>query len=239
MSRPLRAVVADDEPLARARLARLLGEDGAVEIVTECADGASALAAIRSQRPDIAFLDIRMPGVDGLQVAEQAADARTHVVFVTAFGEHALRAFDSGAADYLLKPYSAQRLRSTLQRVRARLAAAADAYPERLLLRTGARMRLVSVAEIDALLASANYVEVCCGEVRHLARTTLNAMAARLDPACFVRIHRSRLVRIGAVRDIELLPSGQYLLRLHGGQRLSSGRSFRDQVRDALDLRER
>ncbi len=236
MTRRLRALIADDEPMARARLSRLLGEDGGVDIVAECVDGADALAAIRNHRPDVAFLDIRMPGIDGLQVAAHAADARTRIVFVTAFAEHALHAFDNAAVDYLLKPCSPQRLQATLGRVRERLAPAADAYPERLLLHAGARMRLVPVAEIDALLACANYVEVHCGETRHLARDTLAAVEARLDPARFVRIHRSRIVRIGAVRDIELLPSGQYLLRLHGGLRLSSGRSHRERVRAALGM---
>jgi two-component system LytT family response regulator len=234
MSRRLRALVADDEPMARARLARLLGEDGAVDIVAECVDGADALAAIREQRPDVAFLDIRMPGIDGLQVAAHADDGRTRIVFVTAFAEHAVRAFENAATDYLLKPYSPERLRATLGRVRERLAP--ERYPERLLLHAGARMRLVPAAEIDALVACANYVEVHCGAARHLARDTLAAVEARLDPAQFLRIHRSRIVRIGAVRDIELLPSGQYLLRLHDGMRLSSGRSYRERVRSALGI---
>lgn len=236
MSRPLRALVADDEPMARARLARLLGEDGAVEIVAECEDGAGALAAIRHHRPDVAFLDIRMPGIDGLQVGAHAGEGGVQLVYVTAYAEHALHAFENAAIDYLLKPFSPQRLQAALGRVRARLGARAARYPERLLLHAGARMRLVPVAEIDALLACANYVEVHCGAARHLARDTLTAVETRLDPGQFVRIHRSRIVRVGAVRDIELLPSGQYLLRLGDGLRLSSGRRYRERVRSALGI---
>lgn len=236
MMRPLRALIADDEPMARARLARMLGADGGVHVVAECADGADALAAIRAHRPDVAFLDIHMPGIDGLQVGAGARLDGAQVVYVTAYAEHALHAFEGAATDYLLKPFSPQRLQATLGRVRERLAPSGRAWPEHLLLRAGARMRLVPVARIDALLACANYVEVHGDGGHYLARGTLAAIEAKLDPAHFVRIHRSRIVRIGAVRDIELLPSGQYLLRLSQGLRLSSGRSHRERVRGAFGI---
>ncbi|WP_189644726.1 LytR/AlgR family response regulator transcription factor [Luteimonas gilva] len=235
MSGRIRAIVVDDEPMALARLSRLLRDEDGVEVVAECGDGASAIAALRSHRPHVAFLDIRMPGIDGLHVSANAT-AGTCVVYVTAHSEHAVHAFETDAVDYLLKPFTTRRLQATLARLRARLAARGSAYPERLLLHAGARQRLVPVQTIDSLLASANYVEVHCGHERHLARETLNAIEAKLDPAQFVRIHRSRVVRIGAVRDVELLPSGQYLLRLHNGQKLSGGRSYRDKLRKAIGL---
>ena len=236
MSGRIRAIVVDDEPMALARLARLLREEDGVEVVAECGDGASALAALRSHRPDVAFLDIRMPGIDGLHVSANAVAGDTCVVYVTAHSEHAVRAFETDAVDYLLKPFTVRRLQATLARLRARMAARGSSFPERLLLQAGARQRLVPVQAIDSLIASANYVEVQCGHERLLARETLTAIEARLDPAQFVRIHRSRVVRIGAVRDVELLPSGQYLLRLHNGQKLSGGRSYRDQLRKALGM---
>lgn len=236
MSGPIRAIVVDDEPMALARLARLLREEDGVEVVAECGDGASAIAALRSHRPDVAFLDIHMPGIDGLHVSAHVVADETYVVYVTAHSEHAVRAFETDAVDYLLKPFTVRRLQAALARVRARVAVRKPGFPERLLLQAGARQRLVPVQAIDSLVASANYVEVQCGHERLLARETLNAIEARLDPAQFVRIHRSRMIRIGAVRDVELLPSGQYLLRLHNGQKLSGGRSYRDRLRKALGM---
>lgn len=235
MNRPLRTIVVDDEPMALARLARLLRENG-VEVLAECTDGASALAALRAHAADAAFLDIHMPGMSGLQVSADVAAGGTCIVYVTAHSEHAVHAFETDAVDYLLKPFTIRRLHATLERLRARVAARGSAFPERLLLQAGARQRLVPVQTIDALIASANYVEVHCGQERHLARETLSAIEARLDPTQFVRIHRSRMVRIGAVHDVELLPSGQYLLRLRNGQKLSGGRRYRDDLRKALGM---
>jgi two-component system LytT family response regulator len=236
MSARIRAIVVDDEPMALARLSRLLREEDDVEVVAECADGASAMAALRSHCPDVAFLDIHMPVIDGLHVSANAVSGDTCVVYVTAHSEHAVRAFETDAVDYLLKPFTVRRLQATLTRLRARVAARRPAFPERILLQAGARLRLVPAQAMDSLIASANYVEVHCGRERLLARETLTALEARLDPAHFVRIHRSRLVRIGAVHDVELLPSGQYLLRLHNGQKLSGGRSYRDRLRKALGI---
>src|SRR5690606_23769684 len=127
---------------------------------------------------------------------------------VTAHSEHAVNAFETGAVDYLLKPFSVRRLQATLARLRTRLASPKRAFPEHLLLQAGARQRLVPVQAIDSLLASDNYVEVYSGTERYLVRDTLSAMEAKLDPAQFMRIHRSRMIRIGAVKDVELLPSG-------------------------------
>lgn len=236
MSERIRAIVVDDEPMALARLSRLLREEDGVDVVAECGDGASAIAALRSHSPDVAFLDIRMPGMDGLHVSANAVSGDTCVVYVTAHSEHAVHAFETDAVDYLLKPFTVRRLQATLARLRARMNSRRRTFPERLLLQAGARQRLVPVQAIDSLTASANYVEVHCGQERHLIRETLNALEAKLDPAQFVRIHRSRVVRIGAVRDVELLPSGQYLLRLHNGQKLSGGRSYRDRLRKALGI---
>jgi two-component system LytT family response regulator len=236
MNGPLRAIVVDDEPMALARLSRLLREEEGVEVVAECGDGASAMAALRTHRPDVAFLDIHMPGIDGLDVSADAVAGDTCVVYVTAHSEHAVLAFETGAVDYLLKPFTVRRLQATLARLRTRMAARATALPDRILFQAGARRRLVPVQEIDAIVACANYVEVHCGRERLLVRDTLSAIEARLGPAQFVRIHRSRLIRIGAVRDVEVLPSGEYLVRLHNGQKLAGGRRYRDRLRQALGM---
>lgn len=236
MTGPIRAIVVDDEPMALARLSRLLREEDGVEVIAECGEGISAVAALRAHCPDVAFLDIRMPGIDGLRLSANAAARDTCVVYVTAHSEHAVHAFETGAVDYLLKPFTVRRLQATLARLRERLNARRPAFPERLSLQAGARLRSVPVQTIDSLIASANYVQVHCGHERLLVRETLTAIEARLDPSQFVRIHRSRMVRIGAVRDMEILPSGQYLLRLHNGQKLSGGRSYRDRLRKALGI---
>lgn len=216
----------------------MLDSDGGVDIVAECTNGTEAIEALRRTRPDVAFLDIRMPGADGFQVAARAVDtATTRLVYVTAHAEHALRAFDSAAIDYLLKPLSPVRLRATLQRLRCPVAPAlAGEYPERLIAHVGARLHPLEVAGVDAVLAQANYVELYCGTERYLLRDTLTRVESQLDPRSFVRVHRSRIVRIAAVRDLELLESGQYLLRLHSGLRLSSGRQYRERLRQALGL---
>ena len=241
MSRPLRALVADDEPMARARLCRLLQESGGVDILAVCENGKAAIAALQSLHLDVAFLDIHMPGADGFQVSARVARGQgTEVVYVTAHAEHAVRAFDAAAADYLLKPLSPRRLALALERLRQRapthVAAPVPAYPERLLVQEGARLRPLAVAAIDAVIAQANYVEVHSGGECARLRDTLAHVEAQLDPRRFVRVHRSRLVRIDAVRDLELLDSGQYLLRLHCGLRLGSGRQYRDRLRTAFGL---
>lgn len=240
----LRAVIADDEPLARARLRRLLEDGQGVEIVAECASGDEAVAAVHNLQPDVVFLDIRMPDLDGFGVLGDLNPARRPcVVFVTAYADHALRAFDADAVDYLLKPYSSERLQAALARVRRMLASdplRADAvrndYLQRLAVPVGARMQLLPVAVIYCVVAQANYVELHANGRSFLLRATMAGLEARLDPRLFVRVHRSRIVRLDAIRDIEPLDSGQYLLRLADGMRIATGRSYRDKLREALGL---
>lgn len=238
----LRVLLVDDEPMARARLRRLLDEDPGVEIVGECRSGEEAADAVAALRPDLVFLDIRMPGLDGFGALRAAAAAwQPRVVFVTAHGERAVEAFDHGAVDYLLKPYSRERLQRALERARAaaRLPPEGDdgAFPERLSVPVGHRMRLLPVASIDCVLARANYVELHAGPERLTLRETLSAMERQLDPQRFVRIHRSRIVRIAAVTDVESLATGRYVLRLASGLRLGSGSGYRERVRQAFGLR--
>jgi two-component system LytT family response regulator len=240
----LRALVADDEPMARTRLRRLLERDGGIEVVAECGDGEATLAALQEARPDLAFLDIRMPALDGFQVLQRIDRTRTQVVFVTAHADHAVRAFDEHATDYLLKPLTEARLQTALRRVRetrareatATVAADESRYPRRIAVPLAGRMHLLPVADIDLASAQGNYVRLRVGAREYLLRETLGGLLARLDPKAFVHVHRSHVVRIEAVRDIETLESGQYLLRLHNGERVATGRSYRERLREALGL---
>ena len=235
MSARLRAVIVDDEPLALARMRRLIERDGRVDIVAECGTGADAIDALRTYRPDVAFLDVQMPGADGFRVLALAG-AGTRVVFITAHAEHAVRAFDAQAADYLLKPLSYPRLRAAIERLQPAGEAPSPKYAVRLTVQAGARLRVLDVGAIDCLVAQANYVEVEAGDQRHRVRDTLAGLEARLDPEAFVRIHRSRIVRIAAIRDLELHDSGELLLRLESGRRLSTGRRYRERLRQAVGL---
>ena len=235
MSARLRAVIVDDEPLALARMRRLIERDGRVDIVAECGTGADAIDALRTYRPDVAFLDVQMPGADGFRVLALAG-AGTRVVFITAHAEHAVRAFDAQAADSLLKPLSYPRLRAAIERLQPAGEAPSPKYAVRLTVQAGARLRVLDVGAIDCLVAQANYVEVEAGDQRHRVRDTRAGLEARLDPEAFVRIHRSRIVRIGAIRDLELLDSGELLLRLESGRRLSTGLRYRERLRQAVGL---
>lgn len=248
MSAVLRAAIVDDEPLARRRLARMLGEIGGVEVVGAYGDGPHAAEGLRAAPADVLFLDIRMPEVDGFQLLERLPAAeRPLVVFVSAYSERALEAFDVEAIDYLVKPLSPQRLGEAVSRVRTWLAgrpkpahpaegAAEARYPGQLSVPDGPRMRTVPVREIELLVAQGNYVELVLPGRSLLLRETLTSLAERLDPAVFLRIHRSRAVRIDMIDRVEPYGAGQYWLRLKNGTCLTSGRSFGAQVRDALGL---
>lgn len=239
---PLQVLVVDDEPMARTRLLRMLGAEHGVQVVGECGTGEEAADALAAMKPDVVFLDIQMPGMDGFGTLHRAASAwRPHVVFVTAFSEHAVDAFEHGAVDYLLKPYSRERLRLALDRARAAqrraLQATQEDWPERLPVPVAHRLRMVPVQSIDCVVAQLNYVELHVGAERLVLRETMAAMEAQLDPRRFVRIHRSRIVRIDAVVEIEAQDSGQYVFRLASGTRLGSGPSYRERVRQVFRLR--
>jgi two-component system, LytTR family, response regulator len=249
-SRPvLRAVIADDEPLARARLRRLLGHEPGVDVIAECATGCEAADAMRRTRPDVLFLDVQMPDVDGFGALNQVPPAeRPLIVFVTAYSSHAVRAFEEQALDYLLKPISAERLHDAVGRVRQRLVKPAipaipaiqtappREYPTRIAIPMGSRFRFIDTDDIDYITAAANYAEVHAGGHTFVLRETMTSLEARLDPRRFLRIHRSRIVRLTCIEDIEPLVSGQYVVRLKNGVRLTSGRSYRQLLQKALGI---
>jgi two-component system LytT family response regulator len=241
----LRVVVVDDEDLARARLRRLLAREAEIEVVGEAEDGMGALEFLRALRPDAVFLDVQMPRLDGFGVVrELGVDKAPLVVFVTAWEEHALRAFEVNAVDYLLKPYSTARLREACRRLqerRTRVAAeraqlralleelrAEEGRPlDRLLVPAGQGARVVKSREVDWIGAADNYVELHVGPATLLLRETLSALAPRLDPRQFVRIHRSTLVNLDRVRELHPLFAGDATVTLQDGTRLRVSRSYR------------
>ena len=236
MSARLRAVVVDDEPLARARLRRLLAQHPEVEVLADCGSGEESIATLQQLRPDVAFLDIRMPDMDGFDVLDALGPQRPpQVVFVTAYSEHAVRAFETRALDYLLKPVSAERLRQAVERLQP-ASAAAEAFPERIPVPVGGRIHLVETAQIDHVDAHANYVELHLGTRSLVLRETMTRLESRLDPKRFLRVHRSRLVRLDGIVEAQAHASGRFLLRLKCGARIVTGRSYAARVRDALGV---
>ncbi len=236
----LRVVVADDEPLARTRVCRLLSGDPGIEIVARCESADEVLQAVAGGNIDAIFLDIEMPEGDGFSALAALPPPRPGIVFVTAYSEYAVQAFDVDAVDYLVKPVSQARLMAAVARLRARRTAedgtTTPVFPERLPLPTGRRIRLVEVERIDRILAQANYLEIFSEGRSYVLRRPMAWIETQLDPARFVRIHRSHIVRISAVRTVEPQASGRYRLTLADGLQLHSGRSHRARVREAFGL---
>jgi two-component system, LytTR family, response regulator len=252
----IRALIADDERPARRKLRELLSREPDFEVVGEAADGVEAVAAIRAAAPDVVFLDIQMPRLDGFGViAEVGVEAMPLVVFVTAFDEHALRAFEVHALDYLLKPFAPSRLRRLLDRLRRQLVPAADPgggeapaagdlarrvehllavmrpapeYPRQLLVERGeGRQALLAVDQIDLVRAEGNYLRVFANGAEHRRRGTLRELEGRLDPARFLRLNRSEIVRLETVREVRPWFHGDAKVVLRDGSVLTWSRRFR------------
>jgi two-component system LytT family response regulator len=249
----IRAVVADDQPMARERLIALLAEEPDIEVVAACASGPEAVSAIRAHRPDLVFLDMQMPELDGFGVIDAIGPERMPpVVFVTAYDAFALRAFEVHALDYLLKPFGRDRLGQALERARrhverqragelaSRLLALVEdvrparARPGRLMIRSGGRVVFVDVDQIDWIEAEGNYVRLHTAAGSHLLRETMQGIEKRLGAARFARIHRSRIVNVTRVRELQLAAGGEYEIVLSTGHRLGVGRLFRERLQEAL-----
>jgi len=238
----MNVLIVDDEHLARMLLREYLAAHADVEIVGECANGFEAVKAIAERDPDVVFLDIQMPKLDGFEVVELAGP-RPHYVFATAYDAFALRAFDVHAVDYLLKPFSRERLAEALDQVRRRAAqtvqvaalvkdAAARRAPlARILIRDGARVHVVAADSIDCIEAQDDYVQVSAAGRRYLKHGSLAELEARLDAAVFVRIHRSWLVNLGAIARIEPVSKDNFCAVLKDGARLPISRSGYQKVR--------
>jgi len=245
----MRVIIVDDEPLARAVLREHLNAHADVEIVGECANGFEAVKAIAELAPDLVFLDIQMPKLDGFEVVELAG-AKTHYVFVTAYDQFALRAFDVHALDYLLKPFTRERLAQALVHARERLAAPApgedairalvsDAQArhqpiERVLIRDGARVQVIPVARIDYVEAQDDYVAICSEGRRWLKNQRMAELESQLDPRAFLRVHRSYIVNLGTIARIEPTGKDGHCAVLKSGARIPISRSGYQKVRDLM-----
>ena len=242
----LRVLIADDEPLSRERLRELLRAEPGTEVVAECLNGMEAVNAIRQKSPDLVFLDVKMPELDGFGVLEALNGARLPaIIFVTAYDRYALRAFEAHAVDYLLKPFERERFQIALRRACQRLQAGpglqssssltdllaslgAPLKPlERMTIKSGDRIKLVKVAEIDWVSAADNYVELYVGKTSHLVRITITALAVQLPQDQFVRISRSVLVNVDRIKEIRPKAHGDYLIFLCNGTRLPGSRNYR------------
>lgn len=227
---PLRVLVADDEPLARAQIRRLLGEHE-VEVIGECADGESVLREIQRHRPDALLLDIQMPRLDGLQVARRLQGARGPcVVFVTAYDEHAIDALRANAVDYLLKPIEPADLAAALARIRERIARLGKERSPitRLTLRGRNGITVLDLATVDRIIADGNYVTAYAAGRAHSVRRTLASIEAQLDPRRFARVHRSAIVNLASVREVQPWFRGEYVAVLTSGAKVRIGASYRD-----------
>jgi two-component system, LytTR family, response regulator len=229
-------LIVDDEPLARRGVRARLEKRSDVEIVGECQNGLEAVRAIRATSPDLVFLDIQMPGLDGFGVVESVGtDTMPVVVFLTAYDEHALRAFDAEALDYLLKPIDDERFAQALTRAKKRIGGArAEPRVSRIAVRDRGRVVLVDAPDVDWVEADGDYLRLHVRGRVHLVRETMKAFEARLPRELFVRIHRSTIVNVMRVVELQPRPNGEFGVTLKDGTRLRLSRGFRDSAKSLL-----
>ncbi len=249
----IKTLVVDDEPLARERLAGLLASQPDIEIVAQCRDGEEAVTAVIDHAPDLVFLDVQMPQMNGFEVIEAVGvDRMPPVIFVTAYDQHALRAFEVRALDYLLKPFDRERFNEALQRARRQIERAETGdlgrrllalvkdlrrdqpRAERLVVKSGGRLFFLRTDEIDWVEAAGNYVRVHVGTTSHLMRETMTAIEGRLDPEMFFRIHRCRIVNMERIQELQPWLNGEYAVLLRTGTRLTLSRGYREKLQDRL-----
>lgn len=258
MSEPLRVLVVDDEPLARQRIRSLLEAAPEVEVVGEATDGEEAVERIVSLRPDAVFLDVQMPEMNGFDVVGAVGvEAMPVTVFVTAYDEYALRAFEAHALDYLMKPFHRSRFESTLRRVREQVAARRRReegdqpvagelrellnelrprnHVRRLVVRIGPRIVFVNAADVDWIDAEGNYARLHVGSHTYLLRETMARLEEQLDPEHFLRIHRSTIVNVERIQEVQPLFKGNYSVLLRDGTRLATTRGYRDRVQGLIE----
>ena len=249
----IRALVIDDEPLARAMIREMLEDDPEVEIVGECASGHEAIEAIRSLSPDLIFLDIQMPELGGFEVLESfKGQVMPYIIFATAYDQYAVRAFEVNALDYLLKPFDKERFNSAWQRAKGRIhedrlnqreqhilalleeLKAGPQYLERLVIKTEGRVFFLDIDDVHCIEAEGNYVRVYNGQKTYLLRETISGLESQLDPKKFLRIHRSSIVRIDRIKELQPWFHGEYHVVLENGKKLTLSRNYRSNLQDAV-----
>jgi len=242
----------DDESLARERIREMLEGDPEIEIVGDCANGKEAIQAISKLKPDLIFLDVEMPGIDGFQVLQSLEAAEMPVViFVTAYDQYAVRAFDTFALDYLLKPFDRERFERSVRRAKTQLLKISDSmnerilsaleqiktrpvHLERLVIKMNGHVFFIKAAEIDWLEAEGNYVRLHAGKESYLLRDTISALEAQLDPKQFLRVHRSAIVNIDRIQELQPWFHGEYRIILREGVQLTLSRSYREKLHELL-----
>jgi len=253
--RPLTTVIVDDEPLARERLMSLLASVPNLDVLAQCRDGEEAVTAIHERRPDLVLLDVEMPKMDGFEVIQTiGADAMPMVIFVTAYDQHAIRAFEVRALDYLLKPFDRDRFNDAIERARAHVESRQNGdlglrlagmlkdlrrdqpKSDRLVVKSGGRLFFLRADEVDWIEAAGNYVRLHVGTQSHLLRETMNAIEGRLDSERFARIHRSRIVNVERIQEMQPWLNGEYAVVLRSGVRLTLSRGYREKLQDRLKI---
>ncbi|HKR60604.1 MAG TPA: LytTR family DNA-binding domain-containing protein [Pyrinomonadaceae bacterium] len=248
----IRTLIVDDEPIAREGIRMLLCEDPEIIIGGECSNGREAIEEIVMQMPELVFLDVQMPEISGFDVLDAVgADAMPFVIFVTAYDKYALRAFEVDALDYLLKPFTRERFFTALERAKTQIRRHVTDYHdslqalierlepsrhlERVVIKRGGRISFLDVDEIDWVEADDIYVRFHVVRESHLVRGTMNRLEARLDPQTFLRIHRSIIVNLSRVKELQSLFRGEYVVKLRDGTELTSSRSYRDKLQPLLE----
>jgi two-component system LytT family response regulator len=251
----IRALIIEDEPVARKRMKRLLADDSEIEVIGECVDGREAVAAIQKFKPDLIFLDIQIPELDGFDVLKAIEiEQMPFVIFVTAFNKYAIKAFEFHALDYLLKPFEPERLQSSLDRVKKQIRQentgdletrlrslledvkpTPSGYQERLAIKSDEEVMFLKIEEIDWIEPAGNFLRLHIGKESHLIRETLSALEAKLDPRKFMRIQRSAIVNIARIKKLHPLFRGEYVVVLQNGVRLTSTQGYRDKLRELIE----
>lgn len=253
----IRTIIADDERLARRKLRILLGSEPQVEVVAECPNGRQTVSAIRSFRPDILLLDIQMPDLNGFEVlSEISSDEMPQVIFTSAYDQYAIRAFEARALDYLLKPFDQDRLHAAIERASLEIRKSRDQeftnrvlellstvksqkkptpeFEDRLAIRTNGRVVFLNLDEIHWVEAAANYVRLNTAKDSYLFRETISRISDRLNPADFVRIHRSMIVNVRRIKELIPVNSGEYVVILNSGKELSCSRGYRSNLQHLI-----
>jgi two-component system, LytTR family, response regulator len=251
--RKIRVVIVDDEPLGRTLIREMLRGDPEIEVVDECSNGEEAIKSIGERHPDLVFLDVQMPEIGGFEVlAALDAERLPLIVFVTVYDQYAVQAFEVHAVDYLLKPYDRERFQRSLQRAKAqlRLERSSDVserilalleeqkaktnYLERVVIKENGRVIFLKTSEIDWIEAAGNYVDLHVKKESHLLRETIGGMESQLDPAKFLRIHRSQIVNLDRIRELRPWSHGEYHVILYDGTQLTLSRTYRDRLHQLL-----
>jgi two-component system LytT family response regulator len=250
---PIRALIADDEALARKFIRRMLKDDHDVEIVGECGSGKETVAMIKKQKPDIVFLDVQMPEMDGFAVLESVGiEHLPEIIFATAYEQYAIRAFELHALDYLLKPFDQARFRDAIKHAKERLRSGHEnegrtqisallesiknkpQYLDRLMIKASGRITFLSIDEINWIEADDKYVHLHAGKITPMIRQTLTAMETQLDPKTFRRVHRSTIVNVKRIKELQPLFSGEHSILLEDGTKLTLSRNYKDKLFELL-----